>query len=118
MKTKTQLSLDKTRDLRGFTLIELLVVIAIIGILSTVAIVNLNSARDKAKFAAAQAALSQMATPMILCMDEEVGGGTVTWNNPAVNTEPCTASSVDGSNFPNLGTGWTYGSTYYHYNST
>jgi len=55
---------------KGFTLVELLVVIAIIGILSSVAVVNLNSARDKAKFAATQAAMSQMSTPIILCGDE------------------------------------------------
>ena len=34
---------------RGFTLIELLVVIAIIGLLSTMAVVSLNSARLKAR---------------------------------------------------------------------
>ena len=34
---------------RGFTLIELLVVIAIIGLLSSLAVVNLNSARGKAR---------------------------------------------------------------------
>ena len=34
---------------RGFTLIELLVVIAIIGLLSTMAVVSLNSARGKAR---------------------------------------------------------------------
>jgi prepilin-type N-terminal cleavage/methylation domain-containing protein len=37
------------RNKKGFTLIELLVVIAIIGLLSTLAVVSLNSARGKAR---------------------------------------------------------------------
>lgn len=45
---------------KGFTLIELLVVVAIIGILSSVVMVSLNSARAKANAAKATTDLSQM----------------------------------------------------------
>jgi len=44
---------------RGFTIVELLIVIVIIGILAAITIVAFNGVQDKAKIAAAQAAVTQ-----------------------------------------------------------
>jgi len=55
----------------GFTLIELLVVIAIIGLLSSLAVINLNSARGKARDARRVNDIKQLST--ILEIEATVG---------------------------------------------
>ena len=50
------------KQTQGFTLIELLVVIAIIGILSSIVIASLNSARSKGKDAAIKGQAKQLQT--------------------------------------------------------
>lgn len=54
---------------QGFTLIELLVVIAIIGLLASVVLVSLNSARSKARDTKRRADLNQVAKALELYYD-------------------------------------------------
>ena len=54
----------------GFTLIELLVVISVIGLLASVILVSLNSARGKARDARRRADLRQISTAMELYYDK------------------------------------------------
>jgi type II secretion system protein G len=82
---------------KGFTLIELLVVIAIIGILSSVVVATLNSARTKARDAARVSDLKQIQVALELYYDSrgeypdsltklktDATGGTL----PSVPTDP------------------------------
>ncbi len=55
---------------KGFTLIELLVVISIIGLIASVALVALNSARMKARDARRKSDLRQIANALELYLDK------------------------------------------------
>jgi prepilin-type N-terminal cleavage/methylation domain-containing protein len=56
---------------KGFTLLELLVVIAIIGLLSTFAIVSLNSGREKARDTKRLSDMKNLQTAMEFYYDDE-----------------------------------------------
>ena len=73
------------RTNRGFTLIELLVVIAIIGILSSVVLSSLNSARGKARDAKRKSELKQLQTALELYYSDNSAYPVDCWNTSPTN---------------------------------
>ena len=79
---------------RGFTLIELLVVIAIIGILSSVVLASLNTARNKGADAAVKSNLEQARAQAELFYDANTNSYLV--GSPGGATDVCSASATIG----------------------
>ena len=76
---------------KGFTLIELLVVIAIIGLLSSVVLASLNTARAKARDSRRMADLKNIQTALLLYYDAR--------NSFPINRTPCCGYSDNLPNF-------------------
>ncbi len=100
----------------GFTLIELLVVIAIIGILASIVLASLNSARVKARDARRVADIRQIQLALELFADansqsypasDEAGTNTTT-HFAAIATKYISAVPVDPTNGTDTGLGYQY----------
>jgi len=83
---------------KGFTLVELLVVITIIGILATLILLQLGTARAKARDAKRISDVSQIRTASELFFDDNGGSFPVGALCPSANGVPPCAAMPNGNN--------------------
>lgn len=86
--------LNKTE--KGFTLIELLVVISIIGLLASIVLVSLNSARNKAKYARSKEEIAQFIQLALNAQGEKVQ------TLMQITGNPCSECSCRGRNIQSI----------------
>lgn len=92
---------------KGFTLIELLVVVAIIGILSSVVLASLSTARNKGSDAAIKADLVNMRTQAALYYDSNGNYGTASYQATCPHTSNTQAVTYSVFTDPNVKTALT-----------
>ena len=93
----------RNKNQKGFTLIELLVVIAIIGLLASVVLLALNSARAKSRDAKRLADMRQLSTALELFYNDKGGYPSAAASVP-VGIAPAYVASAPTSPTPPDGT--------------
>ncbi len=110
-----------TNKNKGFTLIELLVVIAIIGILSSVVLASLNSARNKGSDAAIKANINNTRAQAEIFYDSNANSYTGVCADDSIEKQLAAAKNAGGwSNAVNVtfGTAGSAGTVTCHASST
>jgi prepilin-type N-terminal cleavage/methylation domain-containing protein len=95
--------MTSTKSTQGFTLIELLVVIAIIGILASVILASLNTARDKGSDAAVKADLKGVQNEAAIYYDDNGSTYTDMCINDTNITQALSGAMVAVSAVQNVG---------------
>jgi general secretion pathway protein G len=98
---------------KGFTLIELLVVIAIIGLLSTLSILALNSARARSRDAKRISDVRQIQTALEMYYNDnnDYPSTTTSLTPTYIKTVPTPPTPIDGTSCPDAQPFYTYAAT-------